>query len=247
MPVIQIPCPIWIALDMPDFTLALKVVEQTKRFVHGFKVHASTEDDLFAKAQRLRAAGASKLWWDRKAHDIPDTVSGIVTTARNSGFDRITVHSSGGIEMMMAAMNAASDDLEIIAITMLTSLSAAEVGMQTGMPTESAVLLRAQWAAMAGVHGVVASGKEAGLLHSRRQFSSVAGRHLELANLKIVVPGTRTISEEMGSQQRSTSAQEALFAGADELVLGSEIWKHEDPAGRLEKIYRLIEVSRQPQ
>ena len=229
----------WIALDMTDFEKALYLTSKTYDIVKGFKVHASSEDNLCEKAEALREQGAKLLWWDRKAHDTPDTVAAIGKTAMKAEMDRMTVHAGGGIEMMMAAVEYGPAD--IAAITNLSSLTDAEIGINSGMPADSSTLLKAWQTKLAGVSHVVCSCNQIGLLNSRRQLSKVANRPLELEGLSFIVPGSRTISEDAGSQKQIRSATYALNHGADELVLGSEVWKTEDPRKAVQKIYETVQ------
>lgn len=232
----------WIALDMPDFFGATELVAATRDIVAGYKVHALLEDDLRRKVERLRTAGADNLWHDRKACDTPDTVALIAQMSKNCGFSRMTVHANGGIAMMMAAVAHGPD--EIVAITDLTSLSKVEIGILGGMPADSSTLLKAQWASLAGVTHIVCSGLEVEMLNGRRAFNNLADRHLELHGINLVVPGSRTTTDDMGSQQRSGTAMDALSKGADELVLGSEVWKAEDPRAKILKIYQSVREAR---
>lgn len=232
----------YIALDMSDFTDVLTLVRATSDLVDGYKVHASAEAALAENAKELRNAGAQKLWWDRKAHDTPDTVASIARTAVRCGFQRLTVHASGGIEMMMAAVKYGPKD--IIAITDLTSLQEAEIGILSGKPVDASVLLKVREAQLAGVRYIVCSGKEVSLLNARRAFSKATGQNLELHGMKFIVPGSRTLTDDMGSQRRSLTAMETLDAGADELVLGSEIWKAPEPRTALLKLQQMIAESK---
>ena len=237
-----VPFPAWISLDVP-FDRAIRIVHETCDIVTGgYKAHASVEDALKQKLGKLRRAGAEKIWWDRKADDVASTVAEIGKTAVYCGVDRMTVHAAGGIEMMMAAV--AHGPREIVAVTDLTSLEKAEIGMRGGMPVDASTLLKAHWAKLAGVSHLVCSCEEVGMLNRRRGHSKIANRGLELHGLTFVVPGSRTITTDMGSQKRSTTAPEALKNGADELVLGSEVCNADYPREALLKIYAAVATSR---
>lgn len=234
------PFPAWIALDMDDFEECLRIVEITYPVVSGFKLHASAEDKLQEKLEAVRSiAGNSPIWWDRKAHDTPDTVAAIARTAAKCNVTRMTVHAGGGILMMMVAVEHGPND--IVAITDLTSLTPAEVGILSGTSTISSTLLKAQWAKLAEVSHVVCSANEVGVLNAHRAFHKLADRHLELHELDFIVPGTRTTTSVKGSQERSGTAMQALRDGADELVFGSEVYKSEQPLETILSIYDLVE------
>ena len=239
----NVGCEIWIALDMADFEAALELVRKTSPFVSGYKVHGSIEDDAKKKIDLLRKAGAKKIWWDRKIDDTPGTVKIVSANVKACGADRMTIMASSGIEAMMTAVKHGPG--EIVAVTDLTSLSKAEIGMSRGMPSESSVLQKAQWAKLAGVGFIVCSVEEVAVLHKRRTSSKLAGGNLELYGIKLVVPGSRTITSELKGQVRSNTAMATLEAGADELVIGSEVWEAEDPFAALQQLYATMLASKQ--
>lgn len=231
-------CGIWLALDMDNFDDALNLTNETADYVDGIKVHGLVEDAMREKIARLRKAGAKKVWLDRKVDDIPSTVRIVSGNAYECGANRMTAMASAGIEAMMTACNYGPE--EIVAVTDLTSLSKAEIGMSRGMPADASVLQKAQWARLAGVMLLVCSVEEVSILHKRRALSKVAGRHLELHGMKFIVPGSRTITTELKGQVRSNTAMATLDAGADELVLGSEVWEATKPFDALQQVYQAI-------
>src|SRR6516225_9736507 len=99
--------PILVALDVPTKDIALDLVRDLAPVVGGFKVGS----ELFTSAgpeivRRLRATGAS-VFLDLKFHDIPNTVAKAVTAATRLDVQMLTIHTSGGLEMMRAAETAA--------------------------------------------------------------------------------------------------------------------------------------------
>lgn len=231
-------CGIWLALDMDNFEEALNLVGQTADFVDGYKVHGLVEDAMRQKIEKLRKTGAKKVWLDRKVDDTPSTVRLVSGNARTCSADRMTIMASAGIEAMMTAGNYGPD--EIVAVTDLTSLSKAEIGMSRGMPADASVLQKAQWARIAGVIFLVCSVEEVSILSKRRAYSTIAGRNLELHGMKFIVPGSRTITTNLKGQVRSNTAMATLDAGADELVLGSEVWEAGHPFDALQQVYQAI-------
>lgn len=162
------------------------------------------------------------LFLDLKFHDIPNTVAGAVAAAaRHRGVALINIHAQGGVKMMRAAAAAlpARSRARLIAVTVLTSMDAAElrtVGI-AGAPMRRAAHL-ARLARRAGLHGVVASGEEA------RGIRQTCG-----SEFIIVVPGVRPGSAARGDQSRVVTPAEAIRAGADYLVVGRPITQARNP------------------
>lgn len=231
-------CGIWLALDMDNFEEALDLTGQTGEYIDGVKVHGIVEDAMKEKLGKLRKVGAKRIWLDRKVDDTPGTVKIVSRNALDCGADRMTIMASAGIEAMMTAIN--HGPAEIVAVTDLTSLSKAEIGMSRGMPADASVLQKAQWAKLAGVKFVVCSVEEVAELDKRRGYSRLADCHLELYGMNFTVPGSRTITDILKGQVRSSTAMATLAAGADELVLGSEVWEARQPFDALQQIYQSI-------
>ena len=172
-----------------------------------------------------------RVFLDLKWHDIPNTVAGAVTAARELGVAMATVHCLGGRTMLSAAARAAGSDLALVGVTVLTSHDAAELEsvLGRGVPDvgfEAERLARA--ALQAGLKGVVASGHELGLL-----------REALGAEPWIVVPGIRLPGEAADDQARTIEPGEAVRRGATHLVVGRPITGARDP----EVAYRrLVEV-----
>src|ERR1700688_742001 len=124
--------PIIVALDVPTADAALKLVEQLAPVAGGFKIGS----ELFTTAgpeivRQIRALGAL-VFLDLKFHDIPNTVANAVAAAVRLDIQMLTVHASGGTEMLMAAEEAAQETAWkhgrtpplVLGVTVLTSLGA---------------------------------------------------------------------------------------------------------------------------
>jgi orotidine-5'-phosphate decarboxylase len=162
-----------------------------------------------------------RVFLDLKWHDIPTTVAGAVTAARDLGVAMATVHCFGGRAMLTAAAAAAGPDLAIVGVTVLTSHDAAELEsvLGRGVPDVAFEAERlARVALQAGVRGLVASGHEIGLL-----------REALGAEPWIVVPGIRLPDEAAGDQMRTIEPAEAVRRGATHLVVGRPITQAHDP------------------
>src|SRR6516225_7552898 len=101
--------PIIAALDVPTAEEALKLAEEIAPAVGAFKIGS----ELFTSAgpdivRRVRATGAS-VFLDLKFHDIPNTVSKAVASAVKLDVQMLTVHTSGGFDMLKAAEQSAQE------------------------------------------------------------------------------------------------------------------------------------------
>lgn len=161
---------------------------------------------------------------DLKLHDIPKTVEKAVKSASKHGVQLLTIHASGGRDMIRAASDAAREIGEnapkIVAVTALTSLQQsdlADLGIQRTMPDHVRAL--AHLAIDAGADGLVCSPLETALL--RRELGPTP---------LLVTPGIRAQNDEKGDQKRTLSAGDATRAGASHLVVGRPILAAPDPA-----------------
>jgi orotidine-5'-phosphate decarboxylase len=170
---------------------------------------------------RTLVDGGYRVFLDLKWHDIPNTVAGAVTVARDLGVTMATIHALGGPAMMEAAAAAAGQDLALIGVTVLTSHDATSYGRAVGrdrvdLPTE--VERHTRGAMAAGLAGVVCSPQE------------IARVRPIVADGRIVVPGIRGRGEAAGDQVRIATAAEAAAAGATHLVVGRPVIQAADPA-----------------
>lgn len=169
---------------------------------------------------------------DIKAHDIPNTVANRVAMWATRGARLITVHASGGVDMIRAAVDAyekhkPEGGLGILAVTVLTSLDANHCRGIYGKEPEEMVLKFGDFADKAGVYGIVCSAKE--LLALKGKYPS----------LKRVVPGTRSKGADAHDQARIDTQENAIANGADLLVIGREITQAEDPVAACKRINAL--------
>jgi len=174
------------------------------------------------------AARGVRIFLDLKWHDIPTTVAGAVTAARELGVGMATVHCLGGRPMLEAAARAAGSDLPLVGVTVLTSHDAADLEsvLGRGVPDLGFEAERlARLAVQAGLRGVVASGHELGLL-----------REALGPDPWIVVPGIRLPGEAAGDQARTVAPDVAVRRGATHLVVGRPITAALDPVAAYRRI-----------
>ena len=174
------------------------------------------------------ATAHGRVFLDLKLHDIPATVAGAVDSAARLGVSWLTVHASGGPAMLEAAVDAAAGRVQILAVTVLTSLDEAAADL-LGWPGSLAdrVSRWAGLAAEAGCAGAVTSPHEIARLRSELA-----------ADFLLVVPGIRPAGSDAGDQRRIATPAQALKDGADALVIGRPLTRAADPERALEALAR---------
>ncbi|MPZ69114.1 MAG: orotidine-5'-phosphate decarboxylase [Actinobacteria bacterium] len=213
--------PICVALDLTDRAEIMTLAESLESGVGMLKVgltaYGSCGPELVSDLAQI-----TDVFLDLKLHDIPAQVAGAVSAVEPLGPRFLTVHASGGRAMLEAAVRAA-DDIEILGVTVLTSLDdddLSDIGMN-GTSSDQVARL-ADLAMSAGVDGLVCSPLEVSLLRSRFGPVSAGGPIL-------VVPGIRPHGSDRGDQRRTMTPAEAIKAGADHIVIGRPITGSADP------------------
>jgi orotidine-5'-phosphate decarboxylase len=225
-----------LALDFPSLDTAFELSQSLASAVGMFKINIH----LFTAAgpaavEKLRQLGP-EIFLDLKFHDIPNTVTGAVSSAMSlPGVRLLDVHTLGGVEMMRAAARARDESKlprqqrpKVIGITILTSMDNAAL-KEAGIvgPASKRVVSLARLAKKAGLDGVVASPQEV------RAIRRACGK-----DFLIVVPGIRpAVGGGSGraskglkdDQARIATPAEAIRAGADYLVVGRPITAAPDP------------------
>jgi orotidine-5'-phosphate decarboxylase len=205
--------PLILALDTDNLETASRWIEATNDSISTYKV--GLEFFLtFGKSgiSSLRNAGDFDLFLDLKFHDIPNTVGKAAGAVADISPKFLTVHASGGEEMIAAAAQAAPR-VSITAVTILTSLSSEnlrEIGFENP-PLESAVNL-AVLAVSAGAKAIVCSPLEVSAIRDRVGREPV-----------IITPGVRPLGSDSGDQVRTMSPKDAMVAGSTYLVIGRPI------------------------
>ena len=222
-----------IPLDVPSGDEALSLVDRlgdgADFYKVGFELYTRSGPDVVRELVKR----GKRVFLDIKLHDIPNTVAGAVVAASELGVDLLTVHASGGPSMLEAAANARSGNLQLLAVTVLTSLSPDEISTVWDREIRSIREEVGRLALLgrdAGMDGIVASALEASWI--RGQVG---------ADFLIVTPGIRPAGTDRGDQNRVATPADAVRAGADYLVVGRPITKADDPAQALAAVLREID------
>ena len=215
-----------VALDVATRQKALDLVEQLRADISFFKIGLQLYTSEGPEIVRAVLATGAKVWLDLKLYDIPNTVARAVDSASILGVQMLTIHLSGGSEMIRTATAARASDLLVLGVTVLTSSTEQtlrEIGITDGV--EDQVLRLARLGAAAGIDGVVASPHEIKIL--RREFGE---------RFKIAVQGIRPSWAEPGDQKRFLTPREAFEAGADFIGIGRPITRHQNPREAVARI-----------
>lgn len=226
-----------VALDFPSQREALALVDQLGDEATFYKVGLELYTREGPGVVRALKGRGKNVFLDLKLLDIPNTVQQAVKAAREVGADLLTVHAQGGSTMLEAAADSAGDGLRVVAVTLLTSLTAAEIETTWGRSLHSVreeVLRLGHLAVDAGMHGVVASALEA------RDLRRALG-----PEPLIVTPGIRLPDGDSHDQARVATPGDALRAGASHLVVGRTITAASDPREALERVLQAMAEGRE--
>ncbi len=215
-----------VALDVATKEKALELVQELRDQISFFKIGLQLYTAEGPEIVRAVLATGSKVWLDLKLFDIPNTVAGAVKSASYLGVHMLTIHLSGGSEMIRAATDARANDVVILGVTVLTSATEQtlrEIGISDKVADQ--VLRLAGLGVEAGIDGLVASPHEIKTLRSK--FGD---------KLKIAVQGIRPRWADPGDQKRFMTPPEALDAGADYIGIGRPITAHRNPREAVKRI-----------
>ena len=214
-----------VALDMDESDEAVRLADEIGPDVAALKIGSQLFTRYGPELVRKITGSGGRVFLDLKYHDIPNTVAKAVRGAVEMGVSWITVHSSGGSEMIQAASEAAGD-AKILAVTVLTSLDR-EAMSRVGWSGEvrDQVINLAAMARESGADGIVCSALEV------RSLRSVLDKGCVL-----VTPGIRPAGASTDDQARVATPASAVADGADYLVVGRPIVKAPDPKGAVRLI-----------
>lgn len=211
------------ALDVDSMEKASHFVKLLSGSVGMFKIGL----ELFIRTgpdiiKMVRETSGAEVFLDLKLHDIPETVKKSVSVISDLDVRFTTIHASGGTKMLEAAAGVAGN-LDLLAVTVLTSTSAsdlAETGHDVSLDTASLVMMRAQMSKNAGCSGIVCSALEAASI--RKKIGS---------DFYLVTPGIRPTWDAVANddQARIMTPARAVESGSDYLVIGRPISRASDP------------------
>jgi orotidine-5'-phosphate decarboxylase len=229
------PCDLILALDVPTREEAAPILRQLRGQLRWVKIGLQMFTAYGPNYVREVAGMGFNIFLDLKLHDIPNTVAKAVESLGPLPIQMLTIHTSGGAEMMRAAVAAqqkTNPKLLILGVTVLTSTDAAGLN-ETGVNAspEEQVARLGELAAKAGVMGLVCSPLEVALLRGKLP-----------ADLQLITPGIRPASEAgKDDQKRVMTPADAARAGSSYIVVGRPILKAADPAAAARAI--LAELS----
>jgi orotidine-5'-phosphate decarboxylase len=233
--------------DYIIFPLDLPSVDEAKRFVELLADHVGLFKvglELFIRSgpqivRFINSTGAAGVFLDLKLHDIPATVSRAMAGISELGVRFATVHCGESEKMLEAAVAGGDGQVEILGVTVLTSVSAEDIktaGYQPGyyQNMSELVIKKAAMARNAGCAGIVCSGLEVSVIKSRLGPDFTA-----------VTPGIRPqwSLERKDDQARIATPARAVRNGADYLVIGRPIRDAEDPVQATLKVAEEIETA----
>ncbi len=219
-------------LNKPQLILALDVdtIESTADFVDKlypkikiFKVGSQLFTAYGPRVVELIHEKGAEVFLDLKYLDIPNTVSNAVAEAVRLKVKMLTLHISGGKEMIEAAVESARYQAKVsglkrpllIGVTVLTS--------QKAHPAE--VLKLARQGLASGLDGIVCSAREAADLRKKIK-----------KDFLMITPGIRTNNSVQDDQQRTATVTEAVKSGSNFLVIGRPILKAVDPVKKAKEL-----------
>ena len=174
-----------------------------------------------------------KVFLDLKLHDIPNTVASAIKSLKGRPCSLLTLHASGGPEMLSRAVEAAREsipDCQLLAVTVLTSMDQGQLrAIGVSQTPEEQVRILGRMAIQSGVHGLVCSPLELPMLRKELGIKPV-----------LVTPGIRYPDAQSDDQSRVMTPSQAAASGASFIVVGRPILKASNPSTEALKIRREI-------
>jgi orotidine-5'-phosphate decarboxylase len=205
--------PIAVALDAPDLATAREWATAVAPHVQVVKVGLEVFlRDGHDAVHVAREASGCDIFLDVKLHDIPATVAGAAHAVAKLSPKYLTVHASGGQDMVKAAVEALPDTF-VTAVTILTSLSQDQLAAMGWNGSEQDIVKRlASQSVAAGARAIVCSPQEVAAVRAEVGPDTV-----------LITPGVRPAGSDAGDQKRIATPEQALADGANLLVIGRPI------------------------
>lgn len=214
-----------------DFSTREETIDFLKTFGDE-KLFVKVGMELFYKGgfeiiEEIKAMGHN-IFLDLKLYDIPNTVAKSIHSLGNLGVDMLTIHTSGGYDMLKAANEIAKEyDLKLLGVTILTSQDENDI-IKTDYDLTTIINDLATKANDAGLYGIICSAVD------------IPGMRVLDNNLNYITPGIRLIGDSANDQKRVMTPNSAIANGANYLVVGRSITASEDPVATYHGIQELI-------
>ena len=216
-----------VAIDEINFNKALNIINNLDPSKCMIKIGSVAFNSLGHEVIEYAAQKGFDIFLDLKLHDIPNTVKKSIEGLSSLPISMLTIHTSGGKDMMMAAMEAVSGtQIKVFGVTALTSLNNDDTNQIFQRTTAGQVDAMLNLAQEAGIDGVVCSPQELELVNKRE-------------NLLSITPGIR-LQDSNDDQKRVMTPKEAINLGADFLVIGRPITEVENIGEALDEIFQNI-------
>ena len=217
-----------VAIDENNFKKASELINKLDPKKCMVKIGSVAFNSIGHEIIYYAADQGFKIFLDLKLHDIPNTVKKSIQGLASLPIKMLTIHTSGGKDMMMAAMEAASGtQIKVFGVTALTSLSDDEIDEIFQRTSSEQVNAMLDLAESAGIDGIVCSPHELKLVKKRGALLSIT-------------PGIR-LHDSNDDQKRVMTPKEAIDLGADYLVIGRPITESDDISESLDEIYSSIQ------
>ena len=221
------PKPIIVAVDETQLSSFKQTVDSLDSNLCMIKVGSVSFNAIGHEALTYVASKGFEIFLDLKLHDIPNTVKKSIEGIISLPIGMMTIHTSGGLEMMKFAMNAVKDtDIKIFGVTALTSLSDEDTTAIFQRTASNQVKVMLDLAEEAQIDGVVCSPHELDFVVERKSLLSIT-------------PGIR-LSESADDQARVMTPKDAISKGADYIVIGRPITNAPNISEALKEIHNSI-------
>tara|TARA_Y100001968_G_scaffold174424_1_gene159871 strand:+ start:1921 stop:2592 length:672 start_codon:yes stop_codon:yes gene_type:complete len=216
-----------VAIDENQSNEAKNIINQLDSSMCMVKIGSISFNSIGREIISYSCEKGFDIFLDLKLHDIPNTVKKSIEGLSSLPISMLTIHTSGGKDMMMAAMEAVSGtQIKVFGVTALTSLNNDDTNQIFQRTTAGQVDAMLNLAQEAGLHGVVCSPQELELVNKRE-------------NLLSITPGIR-LRDSNDDQKRVMTPKEAINQGADFLVIGRPITEAENIGEALDEIFQNI-------
>ena len=216
-----------VAIDETNLERALELVDNLDPKKCMLKIGSVTFNSIGKEIIFYVADKGFDIFLDLKLHDIPNTVKKSIQGLASLPIKMLTIHISGGKDMMMAAMEAVSEtQIKVFGVTALTSLSDDEINEIFQRTSSEQVNAMLDLAESAGIDGIVCSPHELKLVKKRTKLLSIT-------------PGIR-LQDSNDDQKRVMTPKDAINLGADFLVIGRPITEAENIGEALNEIFQNI-------